>query len=247
MKFTTLSTAFTLLTGTSLALPTSSSSSSSSSAEKLDERSYVNASSTASSCPHHPLSPSYCAGTAQNWTLYTTYICGDSRLGPVVLPQFFLPLDPILDIYDRFGGLCPGQFLDTWFNKTGGGWWDYPPQNGFSVDDEGEIIAANLTLQVGNFLDRFGSEYGSFLAPAAAPYLQRSLPPSNLNGDDKFPYNYHVYSVVKPFKVLAGPIAPWFGQPGQGVQYQTYTNVLTLIADGYLKAEDPQALVPKPY
>lgn len=182
MKFTLLSTALTLLTVTAVALPTGSSSSSS---EKLDERSYVNASSTATTCPHHPSSPSYCAGTKENATLATTYICGDSRLGPVVLPQFFLPLDPILDIYDRFGGLCPGAFLEKWFNKTGGGWWDYPPQSGFSVDDEGEIIAANLTLQVGTFLDRFGSEYGAFLAPAAAPYLQRSLPPSNLNGDDK--------------------------------------------------------------
>ena len=63
----------------------------------------------------------------------------------------------------------------------------------------------------------------------------------------RFPYNYHVYSVIKPLKVLAGPIAPWFGQPGQGVQYQTYVNVATLIADGYLRAEDPQALVPKPF
>lgn len=63
----------------------------------------------------------------------------------------------------------------------------------------------------------------------------------------RFPYNYHVYSVIKPFKVLAGPIAPWFGQPGQGVQYQTTVNVATLIADGYLKAEDPQKLVPKHY
>ncbi|KAK1780164.1 hypothetical protein QBC45DRAFT_324263 [Copromyces sp. CBS 386.78] len=245
MKFTTLSTAaLTLLTGTTVvALPTTSPSQEKA---QLEDRSYVNATSS-TTCAHHPLSPSYCSGTAQNWTLATTYICGDSRLGPVVLPQFFLPLDPILDIYDRFGGLCPGQFLEKWFNRTGGGWWDYPPQNGFSVDDAGEIIAANLTLQVGTFLDRFGSEYGAFLAPAAAPYLQRSLPPSNLNGDAKFPYNYHVYSVIKPFKVLAGPIAPWFGQPGQGVQYQTYVNVATLIADGYLKAEDPQALVPKPY
>ncbi|EAA32845.1 hypothetical protein GE21DRAFT_5460 [Neurospora crassa] len=243
MKFTLLSTAVALLTSTAVALPTSSSSAGS----LLNERSYVNASSTATTCPYSRRSPAYCAGTAQNRTLSATYICGDSRLGPVVLPQFFLPLDPILDIYDRFGGLCPGAFLEKWFNQTGSGWWDYPPQNGFSVDDEGNIIAANLTLQTGTFVDRFGSEYGSFLAPAAAPYLQRSLPPSNLNGDAKFPWNYHVYSVIKPFAVLAGPIAPWFGQPGQGVQYQTYENVATLIADGYLKAEDPQRLVPRNY
>ena len=182
MKFTLLSTALTLLSGTTItALPRGTKA-------QLSDRSYVNATTSSSTCLHHPLSPSYCAGTAANWTLSTTYICGDSRLGPVVLPQFFLPLDPILDIYDRFGGLCPGQFLEKWYNRTAGerGGWIYPPQNGFSVDDDGEIIAANMTLQTGTFLDRFGSEYGSFLAPAAAPYLQRSLPPSNLNGDAKY-------------------------------------------------------------
>ena len=182
MKFTLLSTALTLLTSTALALPTGSSSSSPST--QIKDRSYINATST-SSCPHHPLSASYCTGTSLNLSLAETYICGDSRLGPVVLPQFFLPLDPILDIYDRFGGLCPGAFLERWFNTTSK-WWDYPPLNGFSVDeDTGKIVAANLTLQTGTFVDRFGSEYGSFLAPAAAPYLQRSLPPSNLDGDDK--------------------------------------------------------------
>lgn len=59
-------------------------------------------------------------------------------------------------------------------------------------------------------LDRFGSEYGSFLAPAGAPYSQRALPPSNLDtpaGNTSYPYNYHVYEVVQAFTVLSGPIA----------------------------------------
>jgi hypothetical protein len=34
-----------------------------------------------------------------------------------------------------------------------------------------------------------------------------------------YPFGYHVYRVLTPFNVTSGPIAAWFGQPGQGVQY----------------------------
>lgn len=44
--------------------------------------------------------------------------------------------------------------------------------------------------------------------------------------------------------MLAGPIAPWFGQPGAGVQYMLYDNVATLIEQGYLRREDPSVLIP---
>lgn len=126
-----------------------------------------------------PKQAGYCAGTAYNETLLKDYVCGDSRLGPVKLPQR-LPLDPVLDIYDRFGGLCPGEFLSTWFNTTSK-WWNYPSHDGFSLDSAGKPIQGNITLAVGTLIDRFGSEFGSFASPAAAPYMQRALPPSNLD------------------------------------------------------------------
>lgn len=36
-------------------------------------------------------------------------------------------------------------------------------------------------LPVGLLVDRFGSEYGNFVSPKAAPYTQRALPPLNLD------------------------------------------------------------------
>ena len=33
------------------------------------------------------------------------------------------------------------------------------------------------------------------------------------------PSNYHAYCVQNAFDVDAGAIAPWFGQPGRGMQY----------------------------
>ncbi|KAK4161549.1 hypothetical protein QBC43DRAFT_323516 [Cladorrhinum sp. PSN259] len=191
--------------------------------------------------------PTYCAGTGYNVSQIGKYVCGDSRLGPQFLPQVDPVLSPLFDIYDRFGGLCPGQFLEAWFNTTAR-WWNYPEQSGFATTDDKVPIQGNTTLPVGTLIDRFGGETGNFVAPAGAPYMQRSLPPSNLNPpegpDSKYRYNYRVYSVVKPLLVLSGPIAPWFGQPGAGVQYQLYKSVGMLINEGYLAREDPSVILP---
>ncbi|CAK7212123.1 hypothetical protein SCUCBS95973_001335 [Sporothrix curviconia] len=183
-----------------------------------------------------PNFPLYCAGTASNGTLNSTYVCGDPRLGPVVLPSH-PPADGIVEIYDRFGGLCPGQFLATYYDPSAGT-WKYPPYDGFQLDTAGQPIAAAMTLPVGLLVDRFGSEYGSYASPAAAPFMQRALPPSSLDtpaGNPVYPYNYHLYRVTEAFEVMAGPIAPWFGQPGQGVQYMLSNNVLSLISGGFLE------------
>jgi hypothetical protein len=66
-----------------------------------------------------PQCPSFCAGTLTNEYLVHDYVCGDTRLGPKRLPTH-LPLDSLLDIYDQFRGLCPGQFFAKWFNSTSG-------------------------------------------------------------------------------------------------------------------------------
>ncbi|KAF8930740.1 hypothetical protein EDD21DRAFT_384312 [Dissophora ornata] len=162
------------------------------------------------------------------------YLCHDARLGPKELPTHF-PLDDITHPYDRLGGLCAAEFLSKWTIK---GSYTYPPKDGFQLDINANPIEGRMTLVVGMLLDRFGSEYGAYLSPAEAPYPQRALPPSNLDtppDNKQYPYNYHVYKVVNEFVVSAGPIAPWFGQPGQGVQYHTDISIMNLISGGYLE------------
>ncbi|KAF9962869.1 hypothetical protein BGZ70_007820 [Mortierella alpina] len=166
------------------------------------------------------------------------YLCGDARLGPKLLPRVF-PLDDITHPYNRFGGLCPAAFLKEWIDPNTG-WYRYPPKGGFQLDTNDQPIQGNITLAAGTLLDRFGSEYGNFLAPAGSSYPQRALPPSNLDtpqdrDKNNYPNNYHVYRVLKAFNVLSGPIAPWFGQAGQGVQYLTLSNILTLINEKFLE------------
>lgn len=58
---------------------------------------------------------------------------------------------------------------------------------------------------------------------------------SQLTPWNRYPYNYHVYQVKTAFEVSSGPIAPWFGQAGQGVQYQLSTNIMGLIDGGFLE------------
>ncbi|KAJ5302431.1 hypothetical protein N7476_009230 [Penicillium atrosanguineum] len=179
-----------------------------------------------------------CAGiTSTN----TTYVCGDYRLGPVKTPRKF-PLNNELRTYERFGELCPVEFLKKWAGSSDSSdSYEYPPSNGFVINSAGAAILGNITLPVDQKLDRFGSEYGSFLAALGAPYIERSLPPSNLNTfDGDYPYNYHVYQVTKSFEVGLGPIAPWFEQPGMETQFLAYISVKDLLAGGYLRRLTPE-------
>lgn len=180
----------------------------------------------------------------------STYFHNDPRLGPEHLPA------PVVSevgnevlLYQRTDGESASQFLAQYYDSAangGKGSYVYPPANGFVVDPAGQPEEAPQTLRVGQRLDRYGSEFGGFLAPFGTPYAQRSIPPSNLDtADPNYTCNYHAYRVVKPFMVEAGPAAPWFAQPGRGEQYQldsallpgkpTLPNINYMISNGYLE------------
>ncbi|QMU78290.1 TNT domain-containing protein [Streptacidiphilus sp. PB12-B1b] len=95
---------------------------------------------------------------------------------------------------------------------------------------------AARTLRSGQLVDLFGSGRGNFLAPAGTPYAKRAIPPSNLEAHDAaYPVSYHLHRVITPFTVEAGPIRPWFGQPGLGLQYMTSTRIPDLVASKLLQ------------
>lgn len=166
---------------------------------------------------------------------------GDNRLGPAQLPVLGLVGFEVFG-YHRSGDLTDAQLLAQYYNSAAGS-WIYPPDNGYLVVD-GKPIEYKTTLYPGEDIDRYGSEYGSFLAPTGLPYASRSIPPQSLDSVPAGPCNYHNYKVLKPFAVDAGPIAPWFGQPGLGLQYQLDAslipgdpasfNVMWLVNNGYL-------------
>ncbi|MFJ9519798.1 TNT domain-containing protein [Kitasatospora sp. NPDC101801] len=167
---------------------------------------------------------------------------GDKRLGPEQLPRTG-PVGRQLWGYSRTGTLTEQAFLDTYYDATASS-WRYPPADGYVTAPDGTPLEIQQTLGAGQRIDRYGSEYGSYLAPEGLPYATRAIPPQSLDSDPAAPCNYHVYQVTKPFTVDAGPIAPWFGQPGYGWQFQldarhvpgapARLNVLWLIDNGYL-------------
>ena len=168
----------------------------------------------------------------------------DSRLGPEVLARRG-PVGRELFGYRRFGGLTSETFLSRYWDATAGS-WRYPPSDGFVVGPGGRPIEWTAPLLPGLHVDRFGSEYGAFLAPSGTPYAWRSLPPQSLHVyDAAYACNYHDYQVVKAFPVLTGPIAAAFAQPGGGLQYELKgslipdapekLSVVWLVDHGYLR------------
>ncbi len=173
---------------------------------------------------------------------------GDARLGPRDLPTTgSVGLE--LTRYNRLAGLSPNDFIATYWDPTafgGQGGWRYPPFNGFLVGPNGQPIEAPVPLRIGQQVDRYGSEFGAFLAPFGILYSQRAIPPQSLdNTSVPATCNYRAYRVLKEFRVDGGPIAPAFGQPGKGVQYMlqgslvpgapAQLNVLWLVDNGYLQ------------
>ena len=193
--------------------------------------------------------PYVCRGLVPDpipYALRSDYFCDDWRLGPKRLPARGL-VARTLDRYQRLGSLTATRFLNRWWDPaadTGQGDWRYPDADGYAKDPQGQPIATELELHVGQKVDRFGNEAGRYLAPAGTKYGKRSIPPSSLNtADPRHPYNYYLYRVSRKFKVCAGPIAPAFEQPGLGVQYVTSssycpnisrTSVLDLVRNGTL-------------
>jgi hypothetical protein len=158
--------------------------------------------------------PAMAAQTGPAYECSSAAYQDDWRLGPANLPVLGV-IGAELRGYQRTGGEPATQFLGTYYDDG----WSYPPQDGYQLDLGGQPIKAVVTLHEHTGIDRYGSEFGGFLAPAGSAYRARSIPPSNLNGPDAF-CDYYAYLVLRPFQVEAGPVAAWFGQPGGGTQYE---------------------------
>jgi hypothetical protein len=99
----------------------------------------------------------------------------------------------------------------------------YPPSSGFEGTPE------RSTLAEGTQFDRYGYSNGTFGSPVGTSIEQRALPP----GSGLKPLT--TYEVIKPIDVLEGKVAPWFGEPGGGIQYKFNVPVQRLIREGFIK------------
>ena len=99
----------------------------------------------------------------------------------------------------------------------------WPPNRGFAGKPR------STTLQPGTRIDRYGSEAGTFTSPAGTPFGARSLPSKAAGAP------LRGYEVVKPLPAQSGAAAPWFGQPGGGMQYELGQSVKSLVDQGFLR------------
>ncbi len=138
------------------------------------------------------------------------------------------PVGPLLAGYQRFGAQTENQWVQNYTVPGDPTRLLFPPESGFVLGPDGRAVKQRQTLLPGYRLDRFGFTGGAFLAPLGTPFGARSLAPQSLNTPPTPPAttppaplaNYHTYCVLKPFDVDSGSIAPWFAQPGLGIQFQ---------------------------
>lgn len=136
------------------------------------------------------------------------------------------------DNYDRYGGLGEQGFHDKYWDpdaRGGQGGWSYPTEaHGYPDGFDGP--SRPNTMQPGDVIDRYGPSDGDFASPSGTPFDQRALPPSSVGS------NYTQYEVLKPLpdSVTEGAIAPWFEQPGGGVQYVFDHPISWYVENGYL-------------
>jgi hypothetical protein len=137
----------------------------------------------------------------------------------------------IPDGYDPFHGQTPEEYLgahtkDPMFTDGGHPNWNYEGE----APDHGALGPEEQThLPVGRRIDRYGSEYGSYLSPEGTAYPNRGLPADNLAKP------YHQYEVVKPLPVRRGVVKDAFGEPGLGLQFRTNGRIKWYIQHGYLR------------
>ncbi|WP_244278091.1 putative T7SS-secreted protein [Gordonia westfalica] len=84
-------------------------------------------------------------------------------------------------------------------------------------------------LQPGHLIDRYGSEYGRFVAEPGTPLPKRSMRLGAEKAD------YRVYKVLKPLTVKSGIAGPAFGKGGGGVQHALPNIVANLVESKHLR------------
>jgi hypothetical protein len=92
----------------------------------------------------------------------------------------------------------------------------WPENDGFPPG----YVPQTAHLPEGTIIDRFGSEFGRYLAPDGTPFSHRALPPESVGGD----YNRYMVtgeSLPPGWRIVEGPVEPFYGQtPSPGtLQY----------------------------
>ncbi len=114
-------------------------------------------------------------------------------------------------------------FENTKYYEQNDGDVIWPENNGFW----GESFA--YTLLPMTKIDRYGSDYGTFVSLYGKPYEAYSLAP----GSKYKPYS--IFIVKKPIAVEAGSVYPWFDEEGGATQCLLPVPIKDLLEAGYIE------------
>lgn len=84
-------------------------------------------------------------------------------------------------------------------------------------------------LEPGTVVDSFGPTFSRILYDVDTTFAERSLP------IDYAASGYRQWRVLKETAVWSGPVAPWFGQSGGGVQHFALMPVADLVGAGFVE------------
>ncbi len=90
----------------------------------------------------------------------------------------------------------------------------------------------NTKLTENMIIDRYGGNNGTFFGKEGTSIPERAMSP---NSDFS---QYNRYIVTDEIPIREGKIAPWFGQPGGGVQYQIDPDFVSSIKSKLRPNED---------
>ncbi|KZL14357.1 hypothetical protein PsAD2_03761 [Pseudovibrio axinellae] len=86
-----------------------------------------------------------------------------------------------------------------------------------------------VVLPEGRLIDRYGGDNGDYFSVPGTPFEQRAMAGNGPSGEPR------LFKVIKPLPMKQGEIAPWFGQPGGGTQYQSQMPLKKLLKKKYLE------------
>ncbi|WP_277243519.1 glycohydrolase toxin TNT-related protein [Mycolicibacterium obuense] len=123
-----------------------------------------------------------------------------------------------------YGDLSEDQFNDQFTDDRGQLIYpdDTDPAKPYAIPGTVRVLGFDEMKSEldGLVLDRLGHPGGGWLSPEGTTYEERALPPTSLE-KDYFRYEVNT-SVPLPdgWSIEASRVAPWFGQPGGGIQYR---------------------------
>ena len=139
-------------------------------------------------------------------------------------PEFYLKNKNVYDNPDYFNQLTGDTIYPGSPESSMGRVDGSIHKNGFLNGEYVEDI-----IEPGTVLDRYGdNNSGRYFSPSGASFGERALPPFMKNKPKT------TYIAKKPIPNKKGLIAPWFDEPGMGIQYFTDMEVKYLEDNGYL-------------